>query len=144
MIGGVVGAMGRSQKRTHDVQRYPAPLGGVDLRKAIGSDDPSTCVYTYNLVPYEYGMRIRQGYREWQIGLDTGAGNALGVSSVIPYYGATTATDKLFVATNEGIWDVTAEGGTPVLKVAFPVTTAAAGSGTSTASIYCLNRHMGV
>tara|TARA_R110000772_G_scaffold25194_1_gene65832 strand:+ start:15339 stop:16985 length:1647 start_codon:yes stop_codon:yes gene_type:complete len=131
MIGGVVGAMGRSQKRTHDVQRYPAPLGGVDLRKAIGSDDPSTCVYTYNLVPYEYGMRIRQGYREWQIDVDNGAG--LGVSSIIPYYGATTATDKLFVATNEGIWDVTNAGGTPVLKVAFPIVTAAAGSGTSTA-----------
>lgn len=131
MIGGYKGAMGRSQKRTHDVQRYPAPLGGVDLRKAIGTEDPSTCVYTYNLVPYEYGMRIRQGYREWQTNLDGGTG--LGVRTIIPYYGGAGADDKLFAATNEGIWDVTVGGAAPTLKVSFPIPTAAAGSGTSTA-----------
>lgn len=132
MIGSARGTQGlnASQQRLHQVTRYPAPAGGIDVRQAIGNEDMNTCVYTYNLVPFEFGMRVRKGYREWQI--DLTAGLSQSVNTIMPYQGTPqdNSDDKLFAVTNEGIWDVTAEEGTPSLVFTFSVTTPDAGFGT--------------
>ena len=130
MIGSPVGNAQRPQQRTHEVARYPAPQGGMDIRQAIGSEDLNTCVYTYNLLPFEYGLRVRPGYQEWQIGLDDG--NGLGVHTLIPYDSAqdSGAGDSLFAVTNEGIWNVGVYAATPVLLIAFADQSADAGYGT--------------
>ena len=130
MIGSPVGNAQRPQQRSHEVARYPAPQGGMDIRQAIGSEDLNTCVYTYNMLPFEYGLRIREGYQEWQVGLDNGAG--LGVHTLIPYDSAQDngIGDKLFAVTNEGIWDVEVYGATPILLLTFADQTSGAGYGT--------------
>jgi hypothetical protein len=132
MIGSARRTAGRPQQRAHQIMRYPAPVGGVDTRLAIGSNDLSHCVYTFNLVPHEFGMRVRSGYQEWQIGVDDTVG--AGVHTLIPFddVGEGTIGNKLFAVTNEGIWDVSAYDGTPSKVATFSDTSDDAGYGTFT------------
>ena len=112
--------IGRPQPQNSRALRLPAPVGGIDTRTILAATAPDVCIYAYNLLPGEYGMRVRNGYREWQIGLE-GVGIPLGVSTIVPFGGVDDdfSNDRLFAVTNEGIWDVTTEEGTPVLEVDF-------------------------
>jgi hypothetical protein len=69
-------------------------------------------------MPDEAGMRVRFGYREFVLGIEE-VHLAWGVGTMIPMEGIAGADDKLFCATNEGIWDVTAYNTAPTKKVAF-------------------------
>lgn len=122
-------AGGGNKRQTNTAVRVQPPIKGIDARVAISVGDPEHCIYTFNLMPYEYGMRVRKGFREWQIDLDVAVGDS--VNTIIPFDGIDSAavTDKLFAVTNEGIWDVTNAGGTPVLVYAFLVQTPDAGWG---------------
>lgn len=108
----------------------PSPVGGMDNRIPLSDTNTNVCIYTYNLTPSNYGLKIRDGFREWQIGLDNGA--LTNVGTIIPFEGSQEgpADDKLFAVTNEGIWDVTVFADAPVLKVAFSSTSEKAGFGT--------------
>ncbi len=110
--------------------RLPAPNKGIDTRAALGRMAEENCIYAFNLVPTESGMRVRDGYREWQIGVsDTGP--FFGVHTLIVFDGTVTtpSDNRLFAVTNEGIWNVTDEAGTPFLELAFTDTTQDAGYG---------------
>ncbi len=131
MIGSARKTAGRPQQRNHDVTRYPAPIGGIDNRLALGSNDLNHCVYTYNLMPNVDGMRVREGYREWQIGVNGGASS--GVHTLIPFNSSDNAIDdKLFAVNNEGIWDVSVYGATPIRMATFANVLDVAGYGTFT------------
>lgn len=108
----------------------PAPVGGMDARMNLASADMNTCIYAYNLIPAEVGLEVRSGFKEWVVGL-TGAG---GVRTIIPVTGSApgTADDRLFAATEDGIWDVSTEAGIPVLVEAFPSQSFEAGFGSYT------------
>ena len=110
--------------------RFLAPIKGIDSRVSVSAADPLHCLYTFNLVPYDYGMRVRQGYREWAIGLDLGASG--GVHTIVPFEGVLEdgSQDRLFAVTNEGIWDVTTSGAAPILKATFVDQNPSAGFGT--------------
>lgn len=97
----------------------PAPINGVDSRQAAGQMTPENCLYTYNIMPSEFGMQVRNGYREWA--LDTVSVASLGIRSMVTFEGSDTgaADDRLFAVTNEGIWDVTTYNVPPVLKFTF-------------------------
>jgi len=56
------GQAGRPKQRVHDMQRYPAPIRGIDARVSLTEGAILNCVFTYNLVPFEYGMAVRKGY----------------------------------------------------------------------------------
>src|SRR5262245_32817368 len=120
---GLMSTQARRQSGQGDVQVnvLPAPIKGMDGRSNVAVDNPENCIIATNLMPAEYGMRSRFGWREHQVGLETGVGTGLGVRTIIPFSSTVTsgASDKLFAATNEGIWDVTASGAAPVLKQPF-------------------------
>ena len=107
---------------------FPAPLKGMDARVPLAVDALDTCIWAINMVPTEYAMRVRKGYSEWQI--DVGAE----IRTVIGYIGSVAAGtgDKLFVATQDGIYDCTTYNGTPSQKVAFSSTANNAGYGVYT------------
>jgi hypothetical protein len=65
-------------------------------------------------MPDEAGMRVRFGYREYVLDIESSISH--GVGTMIPMEGIAGADDKLFCATNEGIWDVTAYNTAPTLK----------------------------
>lgn len=104
---------------------YPAPMQGMDSRVPLSQDSLDTCIWAINMVPTEYAMSVRRGYREWQVGLGAE------VRTLIPYSGSSTG-DKLFACTEDGIYDVTVANAAPVLKVAFAIQSADAGFGVYT------------
>lgn len=131
MIGTGVAANGfsRPQEQITQGARLPAPYKGVDTRAALGAMSQENCIYAFNLVPEEFGLKIRPGSREWQVELESSTG--LGVKTIMAFEGLDSS--KLFAVTNEGIWDVTVAEATPILKFAFVTnTTAAAGHGVFT------------
>lgn len=119
-----------AQEASLKVDVMPAPTKGMDARAPTGNMPSDVCIYTYNLMPAEYGMLIRPGYREWCIGLDQGG--VTGVFSLIAFTGVDPGAvdDRLFAFTNEGIWDVTTVNA-PTFELAFGVTAFGAGHGVS-------------
>jgi hypothetical protein len=124
------GQISRPQQKLNSVLRVPAPVGGIDSRVSLTNPNPANSVYCFNLVPFEYGMAVRKGYREWQLDLDDG--NFISVNTIIPFDGIPIdqTDDRLFAVTNEGIWDVTTQGAPPVLKLSFTDDGPASGFGT--------------
>ena len=110
--------------------KLPSPAKGMDARVPMSSNDPSVCIYAFNITPSEYGLSIRKGFREHVIGVDDGLG--LGVTTIIPFEGSTSGSseDRLFAVNNEGIWDVTTPDSLPILKISFPSSSQNAGHGT--------------
>lgn len=123
------GAKRKPRPQVAQMNTLPSPIRGIDGRVPVSANNPSVCLYAYNLVPSEYGVQVRNGYREWQTGLDTLDGE--GVGTLIPFT-SSSAEDKLFVATSEGIFDVTVAGDAPVEKVAFGASSIGAGKGVYT------------
>ena len=116
-----------AQQQTAQANVIPAPIEGMDARLNLSIDHPQTCIWAINMVPDEYGVRVRSGYREWQI--DVGSE----VRTIIPYPGLATPTaatsDRIFAITEVGIYDVTVADATPVLKFTFATQDANAGWG---------------
>ncbi|RKZ92623.1 MAG: hypothetical protein DRQ40_08530, partial [Gammaproteobacteria bacterium] len=128
MIGAAASSMRVAQQSSVEQAVLPAPLGGMDARIGVSSEDMNVCLWAINMLPAEYGMRVRKGYREWQDSLPSE------VRTVIPYdaLDQTGGSDKIFAVSKEGIYDVTAVGGTPALKFTFAAQTINAGWGVFT------------
>jgi hypothetical protein len=109
----------------------PAPLGGVNTMDAASAMPDGDCVYAYNLVAAENGLRARLGYQEWATGLEGNLDNS--VPTLLPFAGGrkSGATDKLFACTALGIWDVSASTAAPVRVVDFPSSAGEAGYGSA-------------
>ena len=123
------GSYTRPSPPVTQINSMPAPIGGMDNRIPLSSNDPSVCVYTYNLMPSSYGLELRDGYREWQVGVDNNLNT--GIGTIIPFEGNTEGPidDRLFAVNNEGIWDVTVLGDAPELKIIFANQSSEAGYG---------------
>ncbi len=122
------GGYGRPSPHASQHTRLPAPIKGIDTRVGLASNDPLICIYAYNLVPSEYALRLRDGYREWAVDLVDGTSS--GVKTIIPFKSSAggNVNDRLWAVTNEGIWDVTTFD-TPVLKLSFANSDPEAGNG---------------
>jgi hypothetical protein len=116
------------QQQSSQATVVPAPLKGMNAAISVSLDSPEYCFWAINLIPSEYGMRVRSGYREWQIGLGSP------VRTIINYpanEGPTTTTNgKIFAATSFGIYDVTVAGAAPTLELTFATASDLSGWGT--------------
>lgn len=118
------------QQRQHSqVFHLPAPVGGLNSADPASTMPATDCLILYNMVPSQYGLRVRLGAREWCTGLGSGEP----VRSIIPFTGSESANDKLFAATNTGIWDVTTSTATPTQVLAFSSSAGDAGWGNAVA-----------
>ena len=115
---------------------YPAPVGGINAYDSLMQMPPNDCLYTYNLMPVEFGLRLRKGYLEWATGCqeDPARGTAE-VRTIIPYESNINSAerDRIFAVTDEGIWDVTDFGDVNPVQVA-TFTTLGTGAGRG---VYC-------
>jgi len=113
---------------------FPASVGGVNAISSLMMMAPEDCIYTYNLMPSEYGLRLRKGYQEWANNCkeDPPRGVNQDVRSIIPFESnvQAAANDRLFAVTSEGIWNVTQFGNdNPTQEVVFPETDNESGFG---------------
>lgn len=103
---------------------FPAPSQGVNSISNLSEMTPSDAIYCYNMLSGQYGLRARQGYTEWCTNVGTG-----GIRTIIPYIGTTTANNRLFACTEDGIYDVSSSSASPSSVVTFPVADASSGYG---------------
>jgi len=109
----------------------PAPSMGIDAISPAGAMRADRCVYAWNAIPDELGLRARSGFDEWLSGLTGGATGE--VRSMMAFAGAAAASsgDRLFATTATGIWNVTAYGGPPSQIAVFPTVSGDSGYGVS-------------
>jgi hypothetical protein len=120
----------RPRRQLDESATIPAPIGGINT--VDGSDMPALdCIYLFNMIASEHGLRSRLGYREQCTGLTGGAD--LEVRSTLAFTGsrANGSTDKLFGVTSTGIWDCTAEGALTAPLITFASAAEYAGYGSS-------------
>lgn len=107
----------------------PAPIQGMNAALNITEENPQVCIWCENIIPNEYGLRVREGYRVWQEDVDSGEE----IRTVMTYYGRTDAdtptADRIFVTTTNGIWDVTVDSDTPASALAFSTASSVSGYG---------------
>lgn len=121
--------VGGSENRPKQLQVAPsspflAPVGGVNAIDGLAKPMFEDAIYAFNMVPYQYGMKVRDGYTEWCTNVGTD-----GVKTVIPYKSSLSSQDKLFAAAQDGIYDVTASSASPTLKLTFATNNANSGYG---------------
>jgi hypothetical protein len=104
-------------------------VGGINAINSLIEMPANDCVWCNNLMPSEYGMRLRKGYTEWANGLGAE------VRTIIPFEGQTSGAqaDRLWAVTENGIYNVTlANTTTPALEQAFATQGLEAGYGVFT------------
>jgi len=107
---------------------FPAPTGGVNSLDSLAAMSANDSVYCINLLPAEYGLRVREGY----VAHSALIPDSVDVRTILGYRGTKDdgSKNKFFCTTNNGIYDITVPA-TPVEKVQFTTTTGNAGWGTS-------------
>lgn len=103
----------------------PAPVGGVNAISGLANMPPLDSIIGYNLIPDQYGLHVRTGWREWVTNI-TGTG---GVRTIMPANGLPEddSDDDLFAAAASGIWRVTSSSSSPTQVVTFGIGGASAG-----------------
>lgn len=119
----------------------PAPMGGinaVDGLLGMGQRNPEDSIFQYNLIPSQYGTKVRTGYHDFATEVGDG-----GVRTLIPFTGADSSATRLFAAAEDAIYDTTAGGAAPPSAIAFAVANSTSGLGkwtnyTTTGGYFCL------
>lgn len=95
----------------------PAPNAGinsVDGLLTMGERNPEDSIFQYNLIPSQYGTKVRTGYRDWA----TDVGDD-GVRTLHPYTGSTSSANRLWAMANDGIYNVSSSGASPAVNTTF-------------------------
>lgn len=122
-----LGRLGTSKQPTVQPVAVPASVGGVNALDSYANMPPQDCIYTYNLMPVEYGLQLRKGWRKWSTGVSGGVRTLVGYESNTQ----NTARNRLWAVSENGIYDVTTDGTTsPTEEVSFATQSARAGFGT--------------
>ncbi len=102
----------------------PAPTGGINSITSLATMKPTDSIYTVNIDATTYGCRVRPGYAEYANGL---TGDAL--KTIMPFSGSAAdgSNDRVFAATNDGIYDITTSTTSPSKVVDWPVKSSDAG-----------------
>lgn len=109
----------------------PAPTLGINAVDGLAEMGPRDAIYSYNLYPAKYGLKVRDGSEEWA----TDIGTVGGGRTLMPYKGSAAAEDLLFATSQEGIFDVSVSGDTFVAMVTFGTQNATSGYGQFTSYV---------
>jgi len=66
-------------RATNQGIHYPAPIGGINAKDPAREMDPHDCLYLYNMIPFQYGLRVRSGWHEWCTNLTPNVSTNYGV-----------------------------------------------------------------
>jgi len=104
--------------------KIPAPIAGINAVSNIAEMGPNDAVFLYNLIPSQYGCKVRTGWAEWCTNVGTG-----GIKTIIPFKGSIAVEDRLFACAGNGIYEVSATSSSPTLVETFPISDATSGYG---------------
>lgn len=95
----------------------PAPNAGInamDNLLTMGTRNPEDSIFQYNLIPGQYGCKVRTGYRDWctDVGTD-------GVRTLFPYEGSSSGATRLWAMANDGIYNVSSSAASPAVNTTF-------------------------
>ena len=127
-----LGRLGQTAPPTNQQFTIPSSTGGINSLENLMTMAPTDCIYCDNIMPSEYGLRLRKGYRQHAINVGVGDGESSKICTIVPFEGqlANQIADRLFAVTPTGIYDVTLFGDTAPSRVAtFTDTTLNAGYG---------------
>lgn len=105
----------------------PAPNAGinaVDNLLSMGERGPEDSIFQYNLIPSQYGCKVRTGYQDWCTGVGTG-----GVRTLHPFIGSASGNNRLWAMANNGIYNVSTSAAAPAINTAFPTVDTTSGYG---------------
>ncbi len=100
----------KPKRRSSIIKSIPAPTKGLNDYNSIADMDPTFALDMLNMFPSARSLRVRSGYQEWMTGLDSAA-------KTLMSYNANNGANKLWVATDAGIYDATTSGVAPVPSV---------------------------
>lgn len=100
----------KPKQRSAIIKSVPAPTKGINDYDSIANMDPTYALDMLNLFPSAKSLRVRNGYKEWMTGLGA-------VAKTLMSYNAATGANKLWVATDAGIYDATTSGAAPVPSI---------------------------
>lgn len=109
----------------------PAPNSGinaVDGLLTMGERGPEDSIFQFNLIPSQYGCRVRSGYSDWATGVGIG-----GVRTLFAYEASTDPNDRLWAMSSDGIYNVSAKVVGPAVNTAFGTVDSTSGYGQWTA-----------
>lgn len=101
----------KPKQRTSIIKSVPAPTKGLNDYNSIADMDPTFALDMLNMFPSAHSVRVRNGYQEWMTGLGAPA-------KTLMSYAANNGANKLWVATDAGIYDATTSGVAPVPSIA--------------------------
>ena len=91
-----------SQRETSVSVHLPAPVGGWNASDAVSAMAPSDCVYLYNMIPFQHGLRTRLGYREWATNVSVSS-PWLPLTLYVPGAIVTNDGGKVYIAVTNGL-----------------------------------------
>ena len=89
--------------QTAQLQVIPAPVGGLNYRDSIAAMSPLDALALTNFIPKQQGVELRRG---WKVHAEPAEGVTT-AESVFGYKAPNPADDKVFMATDGAIYDVT-------------------------------------
>jgi hypothetical protein len=98
--------------QTAQVAVIPAPTGGLNYRDPISAMQPTDALVLTNFIPRQQGVELRKGWQAYASAVEV-ASVAQSVESIFSYTAPDPADNRVFMATNGKIYDVTS-GGAPV------------------------------
>lgn len=105
------------QKNQNRSLPVPAPIRGIIADHIFGSDQRGgldSAILMYNLIPGEYGARVRPGSAEFATTIPDAATE---IRTIMHYNSTSGSSTKIFACTDQGIYDITAGGSGPHTKV---------------------------
>lgn len=94
-----------NRQQMGDPESVPSPTAGWDAVSPLADMKPDRAVVLDNWFPANGYVEVRRGHQIHAGGMGAGA-----VETLMPYNAATVASQKLFAAANNAIYDITASG----------------------------------
>ena len=93
-----LGRLGHATPPTNQQFTIPSSTGGINSLENLMTMAPTDCIYCDNIMPSEYGLRLRKGYRQHAVNVGVGAGESSEICTIVPFEGqlANKIADRLF------------------------------------------------
>jgi hypothetical protein len=115
----LTGRKKRAQMQLTQPLFLPSPMGGINATANMAAAPPEDALILRNMIPNDYGVEVRRGYREHCLPVPLGDG----IKTIIPFEDTSSDTPlrRLFACTSDGIYDITTAAIAPVKVFNFAI-----------------------